>query len=101
MKKFIKESYGILMGVGFLFMLAGRYYPDETSTDNYIGAGFYIFSAVISTLALISAISSFKKRSHEMLIQYFTTTLTRNYLIDRVLFFCNSYFLIKFFFNYI
>ena len=45
MKKFIKESYGILMGVGFLFMLAfcwWRYYPDETSTDNYIAAGIYI-----------------------------------------------------------
>ena len=62
MKKIIKESYGILMGVAFLFMLAGRYYPDETSTDNYIGAGLYIVAAVISTLALISAISSIKNK---------------------------------------
>ena len=62
MKNFIKESYGILMVIAFLFMLAGRYYPDKTSTDNYIGAGFYILAAVISTLALISAISSFKKK---------------------------------------
>ena len=62
MKKFIKESYGILMGIGFLFMLAGRYYPDETSTDNYIGAGLYIVAVVISSLALISAISSFKNK---------------------------------------
>ena len=62
MKKFIKESYGILMGVGFLFMLAGRYYPDETSTDNYIAAGIYIVAAVIFTLAVISAISSLKNK---------------------------------------
>ena len=62
MKKFIKQSYGILMGVGFLFMLAGRYYPDETSTDNYIAAGIYIVAAVIFTLALIGAILAFKKK---------------------------------------
>ena len=53
MIKFIKESYGILMVVGFLFMLAGRYYPDETSTENYIAAGIYIVAAVIFTLAVI------------------------------------------------
>ena len=62
MKKFIKESYGILMGIGFLFMLAGRYYPDEKSTDNYIAAGIYIVAAVIFTLAVISAISSLKNK---------------------------------------
>ena len=62
MKKFINESYGILTGVGFIFILAGRYYPDETSTDNYIGAGIYIVAAVIFTLASISAISSFKNK---------------------------------------
>ena len=62
MKKFIKESYGILMGVGFLLMLAGRYYPDATSTDNYIAAGIYIVAAVIFTLAVISAISSLKNK---------------------------------------
>lgn len=62
MKKFIKESYSILMSVGFLFMLGGRYYPDETSTDNYIAAGIYIVAAVIFTLALIGAILAFKKK---------------------------------------
>ena len=50
------------MSVGFLFMLGGRYYPDETSTDNYIAAGIYIVAAVIFTLALIGAILAFKKK---------------------------------------
>ena len=62
MKKFIKESYSILMSVGFLFLLGGRYYPDETSTDNYTAAGIYIVAAVIFTLALIGAILAFKKK---------------------------------------
>jgi len=65
MIKFIKESYGILMGVGFLFMLAGRYYPDETSTDNYTATGIYIVAAVIFTLAVISAISSLKNKKSQ------------------------------------
>ena len=50
------------MSVGFLFMLGGRYYPDEISTDNYIAAGIYIVAAVIFTLALIGAILAFKKK---------------------------------------
>ena len=65
MIKFIKESYGILMVVGFLFMLAGRYYPDETSKENYIAAGIYIVAAVIFTLAVISAISSLKNKKSQ------------------------------------
>ena len=46
MKKLIIKSYGILISVGFLFMLAGRYYPDETARDNYIAAGIYIVACV-------------------------------------------------------
>ena len=61
MKKFIKESYGILMGIGFLFMLAGRYYPDETAIDNNIAAGIYIIAAVFFLLAAIGAILSLGK----------------------------------------
>jgi hypothetical protein len=41
MKKLIIKSYGVLISVGFLFMLVGRYYPDETATDNYISAVIY------------------------------------------------------------
>ncbi|MAH82415.1 MAG: hypothetical protein CMC21_04085 [Flavobacteriaceae bacterium] len=63
MKKFIlKNYYGILLGVGFLFMLAGRYYPDETATDNNIAAGIYIVAAVFFILALIGAILSLLKK---------------------------------------
>ena len=62
MKKFIKESYGILMGIGFVFMLAGRYYPDETARDNYIAAGIYIVACVFFLLAVIGAILSLSKR---------------------------------------
>ena len=63
MKKLIIKSYGILISVGFLFMLAGRYYPDETATDNNIAAGIYIVAAVFFLLAGIGAILSlFKKK---------------------------------------
>tara|TARA_X000001036_G_scaffold426668_1_gene454347 strand:+ start:7456 stop:7650 length:195 start_codon:yes stop_codon:yes gene_type:complete len=63
LKKFIlKNYYGILLGVGFLFMLAGRYYPDETATDNNIAAGIYIVAAVFFILALIGAILSLLKK---------------------------------------
>ena len=62
MKKFIKKSYGILISVGFLFMLAGRYYPDETARDNNIAAGIYIVAAVFFLLAAIGAILSLSKR---------------------------------------
>ena len=63
MKKFIlKNYYGILLSVGFLFMLAGRYYPDETATDNNIAAGIYIVAAVFFILALIGAILSLLKK---------------------------------------
>ena len=63
MKKFIlKNYYGILLGVGFLFMLAGRYYPDETATDNNIAAGIYIVAAVFFILASIGAILSLLKK---------------------------------------
>ncbi len=63
MKKFIlKNYYGILLGVGSLFMLAGRYYPDETATDNNIAAGIYIVAAVFFILALIGPILSLLKK---------------------------------------
>ena len=63
MKKFIlKNYYGILLGVGFIFMLAGQYYPDETATDNNIAAGIYIVAAVFFILALIGAILSLLKK---------------------------------------
>jgi hypothetical protein len=63
MKKFIlKNYYGILLSVGFLFMLAGRYYPDETATDNNIAAGIYIVAAVFFILASIGAILSLLKK---------------------------------------
>tara|TARA_B100001094_G_scaffold172389_1_gene166703 strand:- start:354 stop:548 length:195 start_codon:yes stop_codon:yes gene_type:complete len=63
MKKFIlKNYYGILLSVGFLFMLGGRYYPDETATDNNIAAGIYIVAAVFFILALIGAILSLLKK---------------------------------------
>ena len=61
MKKFIKKSYGILISVGFLFMLAGRYYPDETAIDNNIAAGIYIIAGVFFLLAAIGAILSLGK----------------------------------------
>ena len=61
MKKFIKKSYGILISVGLLFMIAGRYYPDETATDNNIAAGSYIVAAVVFFLAAISGILSLSK----------------------------------------
>tara|TARA_B100001769_G_C21563263_1_gene319955 strand:- start:96 stop:287 length:192 start_codon:yes stop_codon:yes gene_type:complete len=61
MKKFIKKSYGILISVGLLFMIAGRYYPDETATDNNIAAGIYIVAAVFFFLAAISGILSLSK----------------------------------------
>ena len=59
MKKILKKFYGLLLGVGCLFMLGGRYYPDETATDNYIAAGINIVASVFSLLALIGAILSF------------------------------------------
>jgi hypothetical protein len=63
MIKFIlKNYYGILLSVGFLFMLGGRYYPDETATDNNIAAGIYIVAAVFFILALIGAILSLLKK---------------------------------------
>ena len=63
MKKFIlKNYYGILLSVGFLFMLAGRYYPDQTASDNNIAAGIYIVAAVFFILALIGAILSLLKK---------------------------------------
>ena len=63
MKKLIIKSYGVLISVGFLFMLVGRYYPDETARDNNIAAGIYIVAAVFFLLAGIGAILSlFKKK---------------------------------------
>ena len=63
MKKFIlKNYYGILLSVGFLFMLAGLYYPDETATDNYISAVIYIVAALFFLLAAIGAILSLSQR---------------------------------------
>ena len=62
MKKFIKKSYGILISVGFLFMLAGLYYPDETATDNYISAVIYIVAALFFLLAAIGAVLSLSQR---------------------------------------
>ena len=58
MKKFIIKSYGVLISVGFLFMIAGRYYPDETAKDNNIAAGIYIVAAVCFFLAATGAILS-------------------------------------------
>jgi len=40
-------------------MLGGRYYPDETATDNNIAAGIYIVASVFFLLALIGAILPF------------------------------------------
>ncbi|MBL31051.1 MAG: hypothetical protein CMC81_07435 [Flavobacteriaceae bacterium] len=62
MKKFISNRYGTLLSVGFLFMLAGQYYPDVTATDNYIGAGIYIVACIFFLLALIGTILSFSKK---------------------------------------
>ena len=61
MKKLIIKSYGVLISVGFLFMLVGRYYPYETATDNNIAAGIYIVAAVFFLFTAIGAISSFSK----------------------------------------
>ena len=63
MKKLIIKFYGVLISDGFLFMLVGRYYPDETATENNIAAGIYIVAAVFFLLAGIGAILSlFKKK---------------------------------------
>jgi NADH:ubiquinone oxidoreductase subunit 5 (subunit L)/multisubunit Na+/H+ antiporter MnhA subunit len=63
MKKLIIKSYCVIISVGFLFMLVGRYYPDETATDNNVAAGIYIVAAVFFLLAGIGAILSlFKKK---------------------------------------
>ena len=63
MKKFIKKSYGILISVGLLFMIAGRYYPDQTATDNNIAAGIYIVAAVFFFLQQLVVFYHFQKRN--------------------------------------
>ena len=62
MKNFLIKNSNLFLMLGGFCMLVGVLYPDETATDNYIAAAFYIIAAfgfVASVLGQI--LNSIKK----------------------------------------
>tara|TARA_B100000963_G_C22586051_1_gene653147 strand:+ start:808 stop:996 length:189 start_codon:yes stop_codon:yes gene_type:complete len=46
MKKFFIKYDLFSLSMGIIFMLLGWLYPDDSSFDNYLAAGFYLLSAL-------------------------------------------------------
>tara|TARA_B100001093_G_scaffold463587_1_gene479783 strand:+ start:3807 stop:4025 length:219 start_codon:yes stop_codon:yes gene_type:complete len=62
MKNFLIKNSNLFLMLGGFCMLVGALYPDETATDNYIAAAFYIVAAFgFMASALGQILNSIKK----------------------------------------